>query len=267
MPTGIYCEANRRLEELKTKKKELDYELQHCAKGIIKITKSGNRIQYYYRENSSDRDGTYIPVSQTQKIKSLLQKRYNQKVLKLIEKEIKSLEELIKKSEHIPQAIQEIYSSNPIQIKEQIIPVDISDEDYIKQWLAQPFTPKPIIENDSTQRTDRGEIVRSKSELNIANLLNKMGIPYKYECPITLYNGQTIHPDFTVLDVRNRREVYWEHRGMMDDREYAKHTVKRIKDLNKSDIILGKNLIITEETSTIQLSTKEIEQIISGYFY
>jgi len=266
VPTRVYCEANKKLEDLKLVKRKLDYEIHHSMKGIIKITKSGNRIQYYFRENAKDRDGTYIPVSQTHKIKSLLQKRYNQKVLKLIEKEIKSLEEFIKKAEYIPQAIQEIYSSNPIQIKEQIIPVDISDEDYVKQWLDQKFIPKPIIENDSTQKTDRGEIVRSKSELNIANYLYKMGIPYKYECPITLINGQIIHPDFTVLDVKNRKEVYWEHRGMMDDRDYARHSVKRIRDYNSSGIFLGMNLIITEETSSIQLGTNEIERIVQAYF-
>lgn len=57
-----------------------------------------------------------------------------------------------------------------------------------------------------------------------------------------------IHPDFTILDLKNRREIYWEHRGMMDDEEYARNTVVRIKMMMKNGIVIGKNLIISEET-------------------
>lgn len=37
--------------------------------------------------------------------------------------------------------------------------------------------------------TDKGERVKSKSELTIANALYRSKIPYKYECPIILHNG------------------------------------------------------------------------------
>ncbi len=59
-------------------------------------------------------------------------------------------------------------------------------------------------------RTEKGELVRSKSEMNIANALFRTEIPYKYECPLTLNDGRVIYPDFTVLDVYNRRLVCWE---------------------------------------------------------
>ena len=114
--------------------------------------------------------------------------------------------------------------------------------------------------------TDRGERVRSKSELNIANMLNKMNVPYKYECPIRLSNGKIIHPDFTVLDVKKRREIYWEHRGMMDDRMYLKHAIERVKEYGKSGIYVGDNLLLTEETSTLPLGTNEIERLIRHFF-
>lgn len=113
--------------------------------------------------------------------------------------------------------------------------------------------------------TDNGEYVRSKSELNIANLLYKMNVPYKYECPLTFSNGKIIYPDFTLLDIRNRREVYWEHRGMMDDRNYLKHTVQRGKDYRKEGIYIGDHLLITEETSVLPLGTDEILSVIQHF--
>ena len=77
--------------------------------------------------------------------------------------------------------------------------------------------------------------MRSKSELNIADTLYKMEIPYKYKCPFVLMNGRTVHPDFTILDIVNRREIYWEHRGMMDDRMYLKQSVQRIKEYRNKE--------------------------------
>ena len=113
--------------------------------------------------------------------------------------------------------------------------------------------------------TDKGERVRSKSELNIANMLYKMNIPYKYECPLVLSNGKIFHPDFTLLDIAKRREVYWEHRGMMDDRGYLKNTIQKVKDYRKEGICIGDNLLITEETSYLPLGTNEIVDVIQHF--
>ncbi len=114
--------------------------------------------------------------------------------------------------------------------------------------------------------TGKMEPVRLKSELNIANALAVKGIPYKYECPLILKNGTRIHPDFTVLNVKERKQIYWEHRGMMDDKDYATRSVLRIKTYMKNGIVIGDQLIITEETSLNPLGTNEIDAIIKEFF-
>lgn len=53
---------------------------------------------------------------------------------------------------------------------------------------------------------------------------------------------------------------------MMDDRDYARHSVKRIKDYQEAGIFLGDTLIITEETATIPLGTDEINRVIEAFF-
>ena len=53
---------------------------------------------------------------------------------------------------------------------------------------------------------------------------------------------------------------------MMDDKEYAKSSVLRLKALMKEDIFIGEKLIITEETLTNPLGTNEIDAIIKKYF-
>jgi energy-coupling factor transporter ATP-binding protein EcfA2 len=69
-------------------------------------------------------------------------------------------------------------------------------------------------------RTSRGEFVRSKSELAIAEKLNGMGVPYVYEQPILL-DGRTRWPDFTIADDASGVTYYWEHLGMLSDPQYA----------------------------------------------
>ena len=53
---------------------------------------------------------------------------------------------------------------------------------------------------------------------------------------------------------------------MMDDRGYSRDAVERVKDMNRNGIILGKNLIITEETGNCPLNTTEIDAVIKNYF-
>ena len=56
-------------------------------------------------------------------------------------------------------------------------------------------------------KTAKGEMVRSKSEVIIADLLYMYGIEYDYEK--TLYSEKEripINPDFTIWDARKRRQ-------------------------------------------------------------
>ena len=75
----------------------------------------------------------------------------------------------------------------------------------------------------------------------------------------------TIHPDFTVLNVRKRKEYLWEHLGMMDDPEYSKSALERIRQYEKQGFYPGDKLIITHETSENPLPTRLIDDIISHY--
>jgi hypothetical protein len=51
----------------------------------------------------------------------------------------------------------------------------------------------------------------------------------------------------------------------MDDREYAKYAVDRIKEYQNNQIFLGDGLIITEETLKQPLGTEEINRVIQKY--
>lgn len=264
--TNLYEEARRRYEELLQIKQVKEMAIAKAPPERVHIIKSNHSSQFYLRCSKKETNGVYVPKAELARIRIFLQKNYDEKVLKLIKQELPILESFLKKSNDFSNRIQKSYSNLPTEAKTFIHPLDMSDDDFINSWQSMPYEGKALPDYVPFYETNRKEMVRSKSELNIANALAEHGIPYKYECPLQLINGVTIYPDFTVLSVRGRREIYWEHRGMMDDKEYAKGSVQRMKMLMQNGIFLGQNLVITEETSTNPLGTNEINAVIENYF-
>jgi hypothetical protein len=69
-------------------------------------------------------------------------------------------------------------------------------------------------------RTLTGELVRSKSEVVVANVLTKLGIDYKYEEPVEVAPHDFRLPDFTISF--KGKTWYWEHLGMLNLESYKK---------------------------------------------
>lgn len=66
-----------------------------------------------------------------------------------------------------------------------------------------------------------GDMVRSKSELVIANLLHDRNISFEYETLLRAPDGTMYLPDFTIT--WNGEKWFWEHWGMMSSESYQNH--------------------------------------------
>ena len=64
-------------------------------------------------------------------------------------------------------------------------------------------------------------MVRSKSEVIIANILADRDVPFRYEIPLYAPDGTFYLPDFTIT--YRGEEWYWEHLGMLQDEGYRNH--------------------------------------------
>ncbi|HEL4257236.1 AAA family ATPase [Stenotrophomonas maltophilia] len=86
-----------------------------------------------------------------------------------------------------------------------------------------PVAPDFITKSDwyeagKIHRTLAGDMVRSKSEVIISNILHDRGIDFAYEMPLVAADGSMHLPDFSI---RWQGEVYfWEHLGMLDRADY-----------------------------------------------
>lgn len=113
-------------------------------------------------------------------------------------------------------------------------------------------------------RTINGELVRSKSEVIIANCLHAHNLEYEYE-PELILEGKLKRPDFKVIDYDTGDEWYIEHCGMMSDSKYKKRWEEKKKFYAKNGIIEGKNLLVTYDGIDGSIDSKEIDDLISEY--
>ncbi len=100
--------------------------------------------------------------------------------------------------------------------------------------------------------------VRSKSEMNIANILYLNEIPFKYEVPKYSKDGTMYLPDFTIT--WRGEEYYWEHLGRLDLTQYKNHWEIKNKWYEKN---FPGRLITTFEGDD---QTIQIREILKKYF-
>ncbi|MBI5445711.1 MAG: AAA family ATPase [Deltaproteobacteria bacterium] len=77
-----------------------------------------------------------------------------------------------------------------------------------------------MFEEGLIHKTRRGEAVRSKSEVIIADLLHSKGIDYQYEKELKGLDGAKRVPDFFIEDRESGKTFVWEHLGMLRDPHY-----------------------------------------------
>ena len=233
------------LEQLVQRKKFLEYHLTKLKKeneklkpklvGKIRVQKHGKSYQYYLRENPKETTGRYLGVSQKNQVKEFLQKDYNSSIIKLMEEELKLVSRYV----------------------EQVSPMKIVDL-YSNLFEGRQRMIDPIF------YTHKGERVRSKSEVIIANLLYKYQIPYRYEFPLTIKDFGITYPDFLILNVRKRKEIYIEHFGLLDDATYRENVIRKIIKYEMAGISLGDNLFLSFETAKNPLNVQVVEKMIKA---
>lgn len=116
--------------------------------------------------------------------------------------------------------------------------------------------------------TTRGDAVRSKSEVIIANMLHAKNLDYHYEEPLEI-DGITKYPDFTIEDDDTGITYYWEHCGMLHDAGYRKRWEEKKRWYAENGITEtgGKNgrLIITRDQDNGGFDAEAVAAIVEQF--
>ena len=115
-------------------------------------------------------------------------------------------------------------------------------------------------EQAKIHRTKRGVMVRSKSEVIIANELENAGLDWNYENGDQFIEaqGKKLLPDFVIQ--HNGKKYYWEHLGLLNNSKYRKDWEEKKKCyLSIKDIILK----ITTDKPNGAIDSDDVLKIIS----
>lgn len=252
-----------RANQLLKIKKEKEKALVKAPDGSLRLCKHGNKTQYYHRNNPKDFNGIYIKEKDIELARQLAQKDYDKKVFCCAEKELHAINKYLLSCPKT--SVEEIYEGLHVARQKMIVPIKETDKEYVRKWQEEKYQVKAFHEDTPELYTAKGERVRSKSELIIADMLNQQGIPYKYEYPLYLRGIGKVYPDFTVLNISKRKEIFWEHFGMMDDPVYTEAAVKKIATYEQNGVFPGENLILTYETRKQPINQKLVRSLIEHY--
>ncbi len=274
-------EVAARLAELKKAVKAASKIVDNPVEGRLEITRRNDHF-FYSRidsqkrvssDQTSEEEGmvqtlhgrkkTYIKKADINVAKKIARRDYAKEIIHCAEEEIAILEELEEyyKGAHAHTLHENLYPGRKCIVE----PILMSDREYAQKWLQDRsgiVNPFPV---DSEIYTEKHEHVRSKTEKIIADKLNQMGVPYKYEEAIVL-NGKTVFPDFTILNIWERKIYYWEHFGRIDYEDYRDNMIRKIETYGRNHIVSGDNLIMTFESLGRNLSSAAIENIIRQNF-
>ena len=216
----------------------------HVKKGILTEvlryrTNQNGKIKYKEISTSTKAGQKYLPVA-----------RRNAELKKLIrdlKNEAQSLLDLFmieQTAYHIQSPEEEVYTSR------------FSYE----EWCALQEANDTDIPNGYRHGK---RIFRSRSEMLIAQILEEMGLEYKYE-PIISVIGQDKWPDFAVYCPEIGRYFYIEHLGMMGKMNYRLDNIEKIEAYEKAGIRDGVDILYTWEFTKGGFNTAAVKGKIMG---
>ncbi len=243
---------------------KISQELPDLPPGKLRIQKSRNTPQYFHVTGKDNARGSFIRADNRELAAKLAHRTYYEKLLKVLKREHAAICSYLKCIED--KRPEEIYSAMSEYRKQLVTPLLISDKEYARRWESTPYEKNPYHPEECTQPTEKGDLVRSKSEARIADIYYALGIPYRYETPLRLKNGKIKYPDFTLLKLPERSEYYHEHMGIMEDVTYRSANIIKLNEYAASGIFTGKNLILTFEADYAPLDTRELRNILKDIF-
>ena len=228
------------------------------SRETVIVKTRGDSFQFYLRE--ADEAMKYLSIKEKERVTDIVKAEYYNKLKIKLEKRIKVIKRCIVGLEETdPTLVYEMMGKGKQKLIE---PFSLTDEQFRAEWEQCEYRGKEFWDDGVEIYTDKGERVRSKSEKIIADKLYRENIPYRYEYPLEIPGAGTIYPDFTILDVRKRRNIIFEHFGLMDNEEYLNNALSKIQMYAQEGYVLGDNFFMTMESIAKPLDSRVLDGII-----
>lgn len=243
------------LQRLREARDRYAFELEGMPEGRLVRSQGKDADRYYVARKE---DGVYVRrgISRDKRlVETLARKEYLVKAVRIIEDDIRVMERAAQRYRPFdPQAVVGSLSATFRGLPREAfydpladvvaLSLDAADERRIashRQWGEQPFASDGYREEGRTVLTSRGERMRSKAEVMIAEKLYEYGIPFRYEQALEV-GGTTFHPDFT-FEGAGGQEFYLEFCGMMDNPSYVAAHQRKKAEYEQAGIVPWENIV------------------------
>lgn len=242
-----------------------DIKKAKASTGQVEFNMQRGKLRMYHKIRGKR---IYISAKDFPKFKNHFQKSYSQLLLRQIQKQLKPLEKLLKV--YNPMALQRVYERMSDARKQMVTPI-VPDGEALTREFYEKFTPFVVPEDrkdpaEYQNKTNRKELVRSKSEKIIADALDAAGVPYLYEVRLELGDRRSVVVDFVILNVRTGKVCFYEHLGIMGDPGYANRNTDKVNAYILDGYIPGDNFLYTFETGDRPLNSEVIQVLIEKYW-
>ena len=173
---------NLLISELKKRKNYLgnllftiEQKLEGALSGKLRISKNEGIPRYYHITQPRDTCGTYLSKEKQNLAEKLAEKDYLNKLKREAEAELHNIDHYIR--EHSESALEDKYENMNAYRKQLVDPLVIPDNLYVEQWENEPYAVNPYYQEHRIYPTKKGELVRSKSEVFLADMYYELGIP------------------------------------------------------------------------------------------
>lgn len=248
-----YTYFNDLLEEYRGLKRKQERELSKLPAGTLGSRAANTRFGdvYYCQYIDNKRYGI---TKDEELVEKLARKKYLLESLRKINKNINSIEQLLKTYENYGH--REIISKFPYRYS---ILMDNKETKWNKKkrlWMEEDYEQSTNRPEEKVHVTSNDLYVRSKSEVIVSERLEYYHVPNRYE-QVLYINRYEFAPDFTIL-TRNGL-VYWEHCGKMNNEGYLRQHKWKMSMYESVGIVPWKNLILTYDTEDGTIDTRIID--------
>ena len=258
--TEIYIERKIELEE---NIKKLESKLSNMPRETIvcyqrKTGENKNYMFYKQLKENGKVQRNYLARKNTVEKQKLAKKLYYSKLLQDMRNELKCINYYIENRIKVDPS--ELMSTDS-PYRELLL----GKTSALAKWEYAPYNKSTDHPEHLTVPAPKNEMMRSKSESTIAQILYSHGIPYRYEEIHDIYD-YPMATDFTIMNPKTGQIILWEHFGRCDDPGYQSTVDFKMYRYIRAGYLPGVNFITTYEDSKHPLDYSLVEEIVRKFF-
>lgn len=234
-------------------------ELKNLPEGSLSLLNIKGK-DYFYKYAAGER--TYLGGRKSKEIEDLQARKIISTCLKRIKHNQVLMEKVLEKYQSID--LENVRLSLSRAYQRDSLDVLSANTKKNKNWGDQDYQRSTLHPEALVHRTLKGDFVRSKSEVIIANTLYMKGLEYRSE-ELTKVGSHIFAPDFKILAPSTNKVKILEHFGMMNNPEYREKALKKMSTYIENGYRPYEDILFTFDDLNGNIDAMNLELLITSF--